>query len=153
KGVLQIIDAPATSRYRTQRRFLSGGGGLVSTARDYARFCQMLLNGGKLQGSQLLRPETVREMTTNQLPNEAVPMTLGGFAAPGLGFGLGVSVRLDTKSSRPDPAAGEYGWSGSASTYFWVAPKEQLIVIILQQVEPLNLQLLLSLKPAIYAAI
>jgi CubicO group peptidase (beta-lactamase class C family) len=141
------------SRYRTRRKFLSGGGGLVSTARDYSRFCQMLLNGGNLQESWLLRPETVREMTTNQLPDAALPMRLGGFPVPGLGFGLGVSVRLDSKSSAPDPAAGEYGWSGAASSYFWVAPKEDLIVIILQQVEPFNFQLQVSLKPAIYAAI
>jgi CubicO group peptidase (beta-lactamase class C family) len=62
-------------------------------------------------------------------------------------------VRLDSKSSKPDPAAGEYGWSGAASSYFWVAPKEDLIVIILQQVEPFNIHLQASLKPAIYAAI
>lgn len=152
-GVLKVIDVPATSRYRSPRKFFSGGGGLVSTARDYARFCQMLLNGGNLQGRRLLRPETVREMTTNQLPDEALPMTLGGVKAPGLGFGLGVSVQLVNDSSKPDPAAGEYGWSGNASTYFWVAPKEELIVIILQQVEPMNVQLQLLLKPAIYAAI
>jgi CubicO group peptidase (beta-lactamase class C family) len=94
KCVLKAIDAPATSRYRTARKYLSGGGGLVSTGRDYSRFCQTLLNGGELHGARLLRPETVRQMTTNQLPDEALPMTLGGFPQPGLGFGLGVSVRM-----------------------------------------------------------
>jgi CubicO group peptidase (beta-lactamase class C family) len=153
KGTLTVIDAPATSRYRNRRKFLSGGGGLLSTARDYARFCQMLLNGGSLQGIRLLRPETVRQMTANQLPAEALPMNLGGFPLPGLGFGLGVSVRLNTNSSKPDPAAGEYGWSGAASTYFWVAPKSELLVIVLQQVEPFSLGLQLALKPVIYAAI
>jgi CubicO group peptidase (beta-lactamase class C family) len=153
KGTLKVSDAPATSRYRTRRRFLSAGGGLVSTARDYARFCQMLLNGGELQGARLLRPETVREMTTNQLPAEVLPMTLGGFPQPGLGFGLGVSVRLDTEAPQPDPAAGEYGWSGAASTSFWVAPKAELVVLVLQQVEPFNFGLQLALKPAIYAAL
>jgi CubicO group peptidase (beta-lactamase class C family) len=152
-GALTVIDAPATSRYRTRPKFLSGGGGLVSTARDYARFCQMLLNGGELQGTRLLRPETVRAMTANQLPAEALPMTLGGFPQPGLGFGLGVSVRLDTKAPKPDPAAGEYGWSGAASTYFWVAPKPDLVVIVLQQVEPFSFGLQMALKPAIYAAV
>jgi CubicO group peptidase (beta-lactamase class C family) len=153
KGALKRIDAPATSRYRTRRMYLSGGGGLVSTARDYSRFCQMLLAGGKLQDARLLRPETVREITTNQLPTEALPMTLGGFPQAGLGFGLGVSVRLDTKSAKPGLAAGEYGWSGAASTTFWVAPKSELIVVVLQQVEPFNVGLQLALKPAIYAAI
>jgi CubicO group peptidase (beta-lactamase class C family) len=152
-GALVVIDDPATSRYRTRRRFLSGGGGLVSTARDYSRFCQMLLNKGELQGVQLLRPDTVREMTTNQLPEEALPMTLGGFRQPGLGFGLGVSVRLDAKTRKPDPAAGEYGWSGAASTYFWIAPKAELIAIVLQQVVPFNFGLQMALKPVIYAAI
>jgi CubicO group peptidase (beta-lactamase class C family) len=153
KGTLKVIDAPSTSRFRARRKFLSGGGGLVSSARDYARFCQMLLNGGDLLGTRLLRPETVREMTTNQLPAEALPMTLGGFPQPGLGFGLGVSVRLGARSPTRDPASGEFGWSGAASTYFWVAPKPELVVIVLQQVEPFNFGLQLALKPAIYAAI
>jgi CubicO group peptidase (beta-lactamase class C family) len=113
----------------------------------------MLLNGGTLQGTRTLRPETVREMTTNQLPAESLPMNLNGFPQPGLGFGLGVSVRLDTKSSKPDPAAGEFGWSGAASTSFWVAPRTDLFVIILQQIQPFNFGLQLGLKPAIYAAI
>ncbi len=153
KGGLNVIDHPATSRYRAQRKYLSGGGGLVSTARDYSRFCQMLINGGTLQGTRVLRSETVREMTTNQLPAEALPMSLNGFAQPGLGFGLGVSVRLNAKSSKPDFASGEYGWSGAASTYFWVAPGSELLVIVLQQLQPFNFGLQMTLKPAIYTAI
>jgi CubicO group peptidase (beta-lactamase class C family) len=108
QGVLQVVDDPATSRYRTRRKYLSGGGGLVSTARDYARFCQMLLNGGELQGVRLLRSETVKEMTRNQLPIEALPMRLGGFPLPGTGFGLGVSDRVRPHHrclSTPDPEA------------------------------------------------
>jgi CubicO group peptidase (beta-lactamase class C family) len=153
QGVLEVVDDPATSRYRTRRKYLSGGGGLVSTARDYARFCQMLLNGGELQGVRLLRSATVKEMTRNQLPSEALPMRLGGFPVPGMGFGLGVSVRLDTKSATPDPAAGEFGWNGAASTYFWIAPKSEMVVIVLQQVQPYNFALQLALQPTIYAAI
>jgi CubicO group peptidase (beta-lactamase class C family) len=153
KGSLRVADNPATSRYRIRPKYLSGGGGLVSTARDYARFCQMLLNGGELQGTRLLRPETVGTMTSNQLPAEAPPMTLGGLPLAGLGFGLGVSVRLPTKTASPDPAAGEYGWSGAASTYFWVAPKAELAVVVLQQVEPFSFGLMLALKPVIYGAI
>ena len=126
---------------------------MVSTARDYARFCQMLLNGGQLDGVRLLRPETVEQMTSNQLPIEALPMKLNGFPLPGMGFGLGVSVRLDTRSSKPDPAAGEFGWNGAASTYFWVAPRSEIVVIVLQQVQPYNFTLQLALRPAIYAAI
>jgi CubicO group peptidase (beta-lactamase class C family) len=152
-GMLKVIDDPRASRYRTRRKYLSGGGGLVSTARDYARFCQMLLNGGQLSGVRLLRPETINQMTSSQLPLEALPMKLNGFPLPGMGFGLGVSVRLDTKSSKPDPAAGEFGWNGAASTYFWVAPRSEMVVIVLQQVQPYNFALQLALQPAIYRAI
>jgi CubicO group peptidase (beta-lactamase class C family) len=152
-GMLKVIDDPSASRYRTRRKYLSGGGGLVSTARDYARFCQMLLNGGQLSGVRLLRPETINQMTSSQLPLEALPMKLNGFPLPGMGFGLGVSVRLDTKSSKPDPAAGEFGWNGAASTYFWVAPRSEMVVIVLQQVQPYNFALQLALQPAIYRAI
>jgi CubicO group peptidase (beta-lactamase class C family) len=152
-GTLRIIDwAGPTSRYRKRPRFLSGGGGLVSTARDYSRFCQMLLNGGALEGTRLLRSETVQQMTTNQLPSAALPMSLGGIKVPGLGFGLGVSVKLDSPSAKPD-AVGEYGWSGAASTYFWVAPRPALFVIVLQQLEPLDISLLRTINPAVYAAI
>lgn len=154
KGTLKVDDAPATSHFRTRPRLLSGGGGLVSTARDYLRFSQMLLNGGELDGVRLLRPETVREMTTNQLPADALPISFfRGFSMPGYGVGLGMMVRLDTKSPTPDPAAGEYSWSGAASTFFSVAPGSDVIVIVLQQVEPINLGILLAVKPTIYAAI
>ena len=80
-------------------------------------------------------------------------MRLGGFPLPGTGFGLGVSVRLDTKSPTPDPAAGEFGWNGAASTYFSVAPKSEMVVIVLQQVQPYNFALQLALQPTIYGAI
>jgi CubicO group peptidase (beta-lactamase class C family) len=153
KGTFKLTDAPATSRYRTPRKFLSGGGGLVSTARDYSRFCQMLLNGGELQGTRLLRAETVGQMMTNQLPKEAMPMTLGGFPQPFLGFGFGMSVVLDIQSAKPNPAAAECGWNGAASTYFWIAPKSDMVVVVLQQVEPFYFGLQMLLKPAIYAAI
>ncbi|HEV8068451.1 MAG TPA: serine hydrolase domain-containing protein [Planctomycetaceae bacterium] len=152
KAGLGVIDLPARSRYRKQAKFFSGGGGLVSTARDYCRFCQMLLNGGELDGARMLRPETVAQMTSNQLPPEALPIKLGGFPVPGHGFGLGVMVRLDNKPA-PTLLDGEYSWSGAASTYFWVAPKPQVIVIILQQIEPIDVSLQLQLKPVIYAAI
>jgi CubicO group peptidase (beta-lactamase class C family) len=152
KAGLGVIDLPAKSPYRKQPKFLSGGGGLLSTARDYCRFCQMLLNGGELDGTRLLRPATVAEMTANQLPKEALPVRLGGFGVPGHGFGLGMMVRMQGASG-PALPDGEYSWSGAASTYFWVAPKPHLIVIILQQIEPIDISLQLSLKPLIYAAL
>ncbi len=146
---LKVIDVPAKSRFTTRPKILSGGGGLVSTARDYMRFCQMMLNGGELQGARLLRKETVEQMTTNQLPAEAMPLKLGGLSAPGLGFGLGFSVRtIGDQASK-----GEYGWGGAASTHFWIAPNSNLIVIALQQYMPFSLKLEMALKPVIYSAI
>jgi CubicO group peptidase (beta-lactamase class C family) len=148
KGGLRVVDKPATSRFRSRPTYLSGGGGLVSTARDYLRFCQMMLNGGRLDGVRVLRPETVRLMTTNQLPDEAMPMNLAGMPVPGMGFGLGFSVRTGGGVS-----AGEYGWSGFASTHFWVAPRPDLVVIALQQYTPFTRRLEAALKPVVYAAL
>ena len=113
----------------------------------------MLLNGGELHGVRLLQAETVKEMTRNQLPAEALPMKLYGFPLPGMAFGLGMSVRLDSNAPKPDHAAGEFGWNGAASTYFWVAPKSEMVVIVLQQVQPFNFALQMALQPAIYLAI
>jgi CubicO group peptidase (beta-lactamase class C family) len=148
-GGLRLVDDPAKSRFRKRPKYLSGGGGLVCTARDYLRFCQMMLNGGQLQGTRLLRPETVRQMTTNQLPAEALPMRLGGLAVPGLGFGLGFSVHM----AKADRFEGEYGWSGFASTHFYISPKQELVVVVMQQLVPVSLRLESELKPIIYGAI
>jgi CubicO group peptidase (beta-lactamase class C family) len=152
KGGLHVNDAPSTSVYRKQPRFVSGGGGLLSTARDYCRFGQMLLNGGQLDGTRLLKPDTIKQMTSNQLPPVAMPLRLGGFPLPGYGFGLGVMMRLEARSG-PTHFDGEYSWSGSSNTYFWVAPKLERIVIILQQVEPIDLSTQLQLKPILDSAI
>jgi CubicO group peptidase (beta-lactamase class C family) len=152
KGALGVTDAPAKSHYRKVPRYFSGGGGLLSTARDYCRFCQMLLNGGELDGARVLRPDTIAQITANQLPAEALPLRLGGFPLPGFGFGLGVMVRLASKSAA-NRFDGEYSWTGSAGTYFWVAPKPQMIVLILQQIEPMDLIPQLRLKPLIESAI
>jgi CubicO group peptidase (beta-lactamase class C family) len=152
KGVLRASDASTTSRYRKQPKLFSGGGGLVSTARDYCRFCQMLLNGGELDGTRLLQPETITQLTSNQLPAATMPLRLGGFPLPGYGFGLGVMMRLEGKTG-PTRFDGEYSWSGSSNTYFWVAPKIERIIIILQQVEPIDLTMQLQLKPLLDSAI
>jgi CubicO group peptidase (beta-lactamase class C family) len=153
KEGLKVIDAPETSVFRKQPKYLSGGGGLVSTARDYLRFAQMLLNGGELQGKRLLRRETVADMTTNHLPPEALPMKVGDLPLAGFGFGLGVMVRPDAKGNTPDPAARQYSWGGMASTTFWVAPRSELVAVVMQQLQPTNPELQLALQPAVYAAI
>jgi CubicO group peptidase (beta-lactamase class C family) len=141
-GGLKIVDEPTESRYLTQANLFSGGGGLVSTARDYMRFSQMLLNKGQLDGKRLLRSETIEMMTSNQLPDT---VKRGG----GEGFGLGFSVRLrDGRFPQ-----GEYGWGGAASTHFWISPKDELIVIALSQYMPFSSQLQNAVKSIIYDSI
>jgi CubicO group peptidase (beta-lactamase class C family) len=141
-GGLNIVDNPAKSRYLKKPSLFSGGGGLVSTARDYLRFCQMLLNKGLLDGKRLLRTETVEMITTNQLPDSVRRGKDGG-------FGLGFSVRLKD-GQFPE---GEYGWGGAASTHFWISPKDELIVIALSQYMPFSARLENTVKPIVYDSI
>ena len=114
----------------------SGGGGLVSTAVDYLRFCQMLLNGGELDGVRILSPATVRRMTTNALPPgirfSGGDMGMG--AQGGATFGLGFGIRSNAASSWVPGSVGSFTWSGAWGTYFWVDPAEQLIAIQLIQI-------------------
>jgi CubicO group peptidase (beta-lactamase class C family) len=151
-GGLRVTDAPASSRYRRQPRLLSGGGGLVSTARDYMRFCQMLLNQGELDGHRLLREESVAAMTKNQLPGEAYPINLGG-KRDGVGFGLGFSVVVQKTDYSRRSRVGEYGWGGAASTHFWISPQDDLAVVVLTQLMPFNFQMEHAVKPLVYDAV
>ncbi len=157
KEGLEVADVPQTSAYRKKPKFLTGGGGdltggggLVSTARDYLHFAQMLLSGGEFQGKRVLRAETVRAMTTNQVPPEALPMKVGGHPLPDTGLGLGIAVRT---ADKPDSAAGECSFGGAADTAFWIAPRSELVVIALQQIHPATSELQMALRPVIYAAI
>jgi CubicO group peptidase (beta-lactamase class C family) len=148
-----VRDHPRSSRYGRPATFHSGGGGLVSTAADYLRFAQMLLNGGVLGDKRILRPETVAAMTTNQLEERLTPIWFGGLPLPGTGFGLGVSVRI-APSAPPYPGAvGEYGWPGAASTIFWVRPDEELIGMVLTQRMPFSMETVLAVRPHIDGAI
>jgi CubicO group peptidase (beta-lactamase class C family) len=101
----------------------SGGGGLVSTASDYMRFCQMLLNGGELDGQRLLSPLTVKLMRTNMLPASADTFT------PGTGFGLDFAVVEDPAAAGGYGGKGTYYWGGYAGTWFWIDPVYDLIVV------------------------
>jgi len=141
-GGLRVVDDPAKSRYLKKRKLFSGGGGLVSTARDYMRFCQMLLNKGQLDGKRLLGSETVEMMTSNQLPDGVSRGNDGG-------FGLGFSVRIEDGRF----PKGEYGWGGMASTHFWIFPKDELIVVALSQRMPFSSQLENAVKSIIYDSI
>jgi CubicO group peptidase (beta-lactamase class C family) len=139
---LRVVDDRAKSVYAQPPAFLSGGGGLVSTAGDYFRFCQMLLNGGALDGARILGRKTIELMTRNHLPGgcDLSALNVGGqfsqIAYDGVGFGLGFSVTLDLARAQTVGSVGEYAWGGAASTAFWIDPVEQLIVIFMTQLMP-----------------
>jgi CubicO group peptidase (beta-lactamase class C family) len=151
-GGLAVVDAVQSSLYRSKQKLLSGGGGLVSTAPDYMRFCLMLLHQGEYDGKRLLRAETIADMTRNQLPPEAYPIEIAGFKRTGVGFGLGFSVITDKVPGAQVPL-GEYGWGGAASTHFWISPQHDLAVVLLTQYMPFSLQLETAVKPLVYQAI
>jgi CubicO group peptidase (beta-lactamase class C family) len=109
----------------------SGGGGLVSTTMDYARFCQMLLNGGNLNGVRILGRKTLGLMASNHLTSDI--KLNGGMLAPGHGFGLGFAVRTDDGLAPYPGSAGQFYWSGIAGTFFWIDPKEDLFAVMMSQ--------------------
>jgi CubicO group peptidase (beta-lactamase class C family) len=120
-------------------RLFSGGGGLVSTAPDYLRFCQMLLNGGELDGVRILSAKTVQQMTTNALPPDMrFAGVVGEFVGPrvGTGWGLGFAIRTNPDFSILPGAVGSFNWSGYWGTYFWIDPVEKLIAVQMIQVPP-----------------
>ncbi|HJU70215.1 MAG TPA: serine hydrolase domain-containing protein, partial [Paucimonas sp.] len=114
--------------------FLSGGGGMVSTLRDYLRFAQMLQNEGELDGVRLLARKTLRFMTSDHLAHLPGAMTGASYLpGPGYGFGLGFAVRTDSGCAIAPGSVGDYTWSGLAGTYFWIDPEESLLAIFMMQ--------------------
>ncbi len=134
-GKLVASDSPATSTYRQAPVFASGGGGLVSTAADYARFAAMLRNGGVLDGERVLSRKTIELMTMRHLTeSEQVGFGLGGRDVfPGASFGLGVMVSEELPRSGGLGTVGRHGWGGAAGTWYWVDPKEELVAILMIQ--------------------
>lgn len=133
---------PPIQAFTTKPGWMSGGGGLVSTASDYARFCQMLLNGGEIDGVRLLSPKTIALMTSDHLP-PGIPRSPGivsalGELAPtpelGQGFGLGFAVRTQAGRNPLPGSPGDFFWAGITGTYFWVDPKEKLLAVLMIQV-------------------
>lgn len=138
-GALDLIDDPATSRYLAPRRLASGGGGLVSTAADYLRFCRLLLGRGQLDGTRYLGRKTLDLMMANHLRGDMAAMGQPRWSestAEGIGFGLGFSVLLDPARAQIIGSPGECAWGGAASTAFWVDPAEDMAVILLTQLMP-----------------
>jgi CubicO group peptidase (beta-lactamase class C family) len=154
-----LNDDPEKSPYLKPPVLVSGGGGLVSTAADYLKFCQMMLNGGKANGVRFLSPKTIALMTSNHLPGGVDLPTLSRslfseVAFDGVGFGLGFSVTMDSAKTLLPGTAGEYAWGGAASTAFFIDPKEELIVIFMTQLIPSNFySIRRELRTLVYSAI
>ncbi|HEY7106842.1 MAG TPA: serine hydrolase domain-containing protein [Acidimicrobiia bacterium] len=156
---LRVSDDPYDSTYAEPPVFLSGGGGLLSTSGDYARFCEMLRRGGELDGARVLGAETLRFMTRNHLPNGAAMSdiaqgTLGDVGFEGVGFGLGFATTIDPVAAGVVGSAGDFFWGGAASTIFWVDPVQDLWVIFMVQLMPSGtFDFRSQLKQLVYAAI
>ena len=141
-GALRMFEYPFEGIYNTKPELLSGGGGLVSTAADYVRFAQMLLNGGEFNGVRLLRRENVALMRTNRLAEHLIPISIATWRADGYGFGLGFSVLVDEDASSVSDNNGVFRWWGIGSTYFWIDPDEELIALVMTQLYPPSLGML-----------
>lgn len=118
--------------YKSPKSYFSGGAGLVSTAQDYSRFAQMLLNGGELDGVRLLGPKTIELMTSSHTSD----LPAGSAGGPGANFGLGFRIVTNLAATQALGSEGLYGWSGIYGTTFWVDPKEKLVAIMMVQRYP-----------------
>ena len=156
---LDPFDPYLTSTYLRERTLFSGGAGLVSTAEDYLRFCQMLLDGGELDGVRILGRRTVELMSQNHLPGgvDLRQVAMGRFAETGfdgIGFGLGFAVGLGDVRAKNVGSTGDFYWGGMASTAFWIDPTEDIIVIFLVQLMPsATFNFRGQLKSIVYGAI
>ncbi|MDA0590835.1 MAG: serine hydrolase [Planctomycetota bacterium] len=152
-GNLTPAPTDGTSNFKEPRALLSGGGGLVSTARDYLRFLMMIQQGGQLDGKRILSKKSVGLMTTSQLPDNIPHIAFGGQQRVGIGFGFGFCVRTKMSVWDAQGRVGEYGWGGLASTHYWVSPKDELIVIALEQTLPYSFMTEFAIKGLVYDAI
>ncbi|MFF7449016.1 MULTISPECIES: serine hydrolase [unclassified Streptomyces] len=154
-GIEPIAGLPLSGR----PRFLSGSGGMVASAHDMHRFMELLRRRGELDGVRLLAPGTVDLMTSNHLPGGVDLRAFGSKPAhdepnnDGLGFGLGVSVAIDPARTLAPMSQGTFGWSGAASTTFWVDPRHDLTVQFYTQVRPKTLKLNPDLRRLVHQAI
>jgi CubicO group peptidase (beta-lactamase class C family) len=159
-GGIKLQDDAGKSIFAAPPHLESGGGGLVSTAHDYMRFCRMMLHGGTLDGVQILSPKTVALFSLNHLPGnrELADMTTPGMFSEGgysgIGFSIGCGVNIDVAKTRLPGTLGEYFWGGAASTAFWIDPKEELAVVFMTQVIGSDARLTLrrDLRTLVYAA-
>ena len=151
---------PNTALVTDVHTFKSGSGGMISTAADYARFCQFLLNGGELDGVRLVSPKTIELMTSNHLP-PGTPVgpdmdrfeALAPSAEMGQGFGLGFAVRTEAGRNPLPGSVGDYYWGGAQGTYFWIDPKEKLYVVFMMQSPAARLPYRFLLRQMVYQAL
>lgn len=137
-----------SAAYKEPKTYYSGGAGLVSTARDYARFAQVLLNGGVLDGTRLLSPKSIELMTTSHTADLPGSPVMG----PGAQFGLGVRVITDLAATQTLGSPGMYGWLGIYGTTFWIDPKERMVSIVLVQRYP-GSQVAAAFLPLVYQSL
>ena len=152
---------PPMRNLTRDNRWHSGGGGLSSTASDYLRFCQMLLNGGELDGVRLVSPKTVAHMASDHLPpdvqyGETARARFGALAPVpemGYGFGLGFAVRKAQGLSPVPGSVGEFFWGGATGTYFWIDPQEQMVVVLMLQAPDMRLAYRYLTRRLVYGAV
>lgn len=134
----------------------SGGGGMVTTMADFAKFSQMLLNGGSLGGKQYLSPKAFKEMTTDKVgPNSGIDRDYFYFPGDGFGYGLGIGVRTDPGNAKPPPPGdlGELKWDGASGCYFVIDPKQDMFFVLLEQTPSERQKIQPALKKLIYEAL
>lgn len=135
------------------RRWQAGGSGLVGTIGDYARFAQMLLNGGVYEGKRYLRADTVALMTADHVgPGSGVKRDYYYFPGDGSGFGYGFAVRTKELASEPGPI-GEYRWDGVAGTFFWIDPRDDMLVIVMTQAPTQRVRIEAEVRKIVYGAV
>ncbi len=154
-----MYDRGAESAWSRMPTQVSGGGGLVSTALDYHRFCSMLLGGGELHGTRIISRKTLELMTLNHLPGGAdlASMSKSLFseaANAGTGFGLGFAVNIDVARTMIPGSVGEFYWGGMFSTAFFVDPVEEIAMVFMTQMSPSSTYpIRRELKTLIYSAL
>jgi CubicO group peptidase (beta-lactamase class C family) len=137
------------------KKWQSASGGMVSTMADYARFAQMLLDGGKFEGKTILSPKAFEEMTTDQIgPGSGVGRDYFYFPGDGFGFGLGLAVRTDPGNAKPPPpgSLGELKWDGASGCYFVIDRKQDMFFVLLEQTPSERQRIQKAVKQLIYEA-
>src|SRR5262249_52009209 len=139
---------------RKEMKWQSGGGGLISTINDYARFAQMITNRGTLDGKQYLSPTIFAWMASNHVgASTGISPSSQYLPGPGYGFGLGFAVREERGESGVPGSVGELNWGGAGGTYFWADPKEEMFVVMMIQSPAQRIRYRSMIKNLVYTAL